>query len=107
MSRSSFTITPEELVTFHSCLSSKLCTRIFQILLSNNVLNITAIARKARCGNNEALRHLKNLARLRIVNEDFYAGRHTFTLNMGEFTELMKQAIRAIEERERENLVAQ
>jgi len=91
--QSSFNLTPEELVVFHECLSSKVCIRIFEALLANGKLNISAISRKAGCSNSDALRHLRNLLRLGIVQEEFYAGRHTFTLRGGDFTDLMEQAI--------------
>ncbi len=32
-----------------------------------------------------------------IVEEEFYAGRHTFSLRKGEFTDLMAQAISLLE----------
>ncbi|MFQ6076511.1 MAG: hypothetical protein ACE5Z5_10320 [Candidatus Bathyarchaeia archaeon] len=99
MSRSRFTITPEELVAFRDCLSSRICPRIFRILLRNSVLNISAIARKARCNNNDALRHLRNLAKLGIAEEEFFAGVHSFTLKRVEFTGLMEEAIKVMEER--------
>lgn len=95
MSKRSFTITPRELVLFHRCLSSKICIRIFQVFHEHKVLNISAISRKARCTNNDALKHLRNLVLLGIFQEDFYAGRHTFTLNRTLNTELMKKAIEA------------
>ena len=101
MSQPRFTLTPKELVAFHECLSSKLCLRIFRILLTNHVLNISAIARKARCNNRDALKHLKNLARLGIVQEEFYAELHTFTLKRVEFTRLMEQAIKSMEKNAR------
>ncbi len=97
MSQSRFTVTPEELLMFHGCLSSKICVNIFQALLKSSVLNISAISRKVGCTNNDALKHLRNLAKLGIVEEEFYAGRHTFTLKSVEFTELMKQAIKLME----------
>jgi hypothetical protein len=99
MSRSEVTLTPEELVTFHECLSSKICTRIFKTLLKHHVLNISAISRYARCTNKDANKHLKNLSTLRIVDEDFFAGRHTYTITGTEFTGLMDQAIQLVEAR--------
>jgi len=97
MTEKGFTITPEELVILHHCLSSKICVNIFQALLKNPTLNITAISRKTRCTNSDALKHLNNLAKLGIVHEEFYAGRHTFTLKNGQLTELMKQTIKVME----------
>ena len=92
-----FALTPEELVTFHKCLSSKICVRIFQVLSKNNTLNISAVSRKARCTNNDAVKHLRNLAKLGIISEEFYSGRHTFTPKDGQFTELMNQTIKIME----------
>ena len=94
--QSSFDVTPEELVFLHRCLSSKVCVKVFKTLQAESILNISAISRKAGCNNNDALRHLRNLSKLGIVQEEFYAGRHTFTLKKGCLTELMKQAITVI-----------
>jgi len=100
MPNSRFTLTPLELVVFCECLSSEVCVRIFQTLLEKRTLNISAISRKVGCTNIRGLNHLRNLARLGIVHEEFYAGRHAFTLKKGESTELMRQAIEAMETRE-------
>jgi predicted transcriptional regulator len=97
MTEKGFTITPAELVTLHDCLSSKICVNIFRVLLSRNTLNISAVSRKVGCTNNDALKHLKNLTKLGIVHEEFYSGRHTFTLKNGQLTELMKQAMKIME----------
>ena len=78
----------------HECLSSKICIRIFQALLKNGTLNVSAISRKAGCNNDRCIEHLRKLAKLGIVQEEFYAGRHTFTLKKGDFADLMEQAIR-------------
>ena len=94
MPQSTFTITPEQLVIFHECLSSKICVNIIQALLDRSPLNISAISRKTGSTNSDAVKHLKNLAKLGIVHEEFYAGRHTFTVENNQFTELMKQAIK-------------
>lgn len=99
MQQSRYALTPDELVTFYVCLSSRICTRIFHLLLKKNVLNVSAVSRAANCTNKAAIKHLKNLAKLGIVNEDFYAGRHTFALNRAEFTDLLEQAIRVMEAR--------
>ena len=100
MAESRFTLTPGELVVFHECLSSKICVNIFQALLDRSPLNISAVSRKTGCTNSDAIKHLKNLAKLGIVHEEFYAGRHNFTLNRVEFTELMERAIKIREETE-------
>jgi predicted transcriptional regulator len=92
-----FTLTAEELVAFYRCLSSKVCANIFQALLDRSPLNISAISRKTGCTNSDAIKHLKNLAKLGIVHEEFYAGRHTFAIENSQFTELMKQAIKITE----------
>jgi len=100
MTEKGFTITPEQLVTLHDCLSSKICVNIFQALLKNPTLNISAISRKTGCTNNDALKHLRNLAKLGIVSDEFYAGRHTFTLKNSQLTELMKQTMKIMESKE-------
>ena len=83
----------------HECLSSKICIRIFQALLKNGTLNVSAISRKAGCNNDRCIEHLRKLAKLGIVQEEFYAGRHTFTLKKGDFADLMEQAIKFMKER--------
>ena len=90
---SSFNLTPEQLVIFHECLGSKVCIRIFQVFLSNKSLNVSAISRKVGCNNDRCIEHLKKLAKLGIVQEEFYAGRHSFVLKKGDFMDLMQQAI--------------
>ena len=99
MTSSTFNLTPEQLVIFQECLSSKVCIRIFQTLLRKRALNISAISRKVGCTNNDCLEHLKKLTMLGIIEEEFYAGRHSFTIKKGNFTELMEQAIKTKEER--------
>jgi len=94
---SGFAVTPVELVVFRKCLSSRVCVRVFQILQEREGLNLSAVSRRARCSNRDGLRHLRNLARLGIVHEEFYAGRYTFTLKRGDNTELMKQTIEIME----------
>jgi predicted transcriptional regulator len=90
---STFNLTPSELVLFHGCLCSKVCIRIFQVLLENKNLNVSAISRKAGCNNDRCIEHLKKMVKLGIVQEEFYAGRHSFSLKKGDFTDLMQQAI--------------
>jgi hypothetical protein len=88
-----FAVNPKEMAIFHRCLSSKLCVRIFNVLLAEGKLNISAISRKAGCTNNDGIKHLRSMAELGIVKEDFYAGLHMFTLKEGGFTELMKETV--------------
>ncbi len=71
--------------------------RIFQALLTNRSLNVSCISRKAGCNNDRCIEHLRKLIRLSIVEEEFYAGRHSFALKRGAFTDLMAQAIRLAE----------
>ena len=97
MPMSTFNITPEQLVIFHECLGSKVCIRIFQVFLSNKSLNISAISRKVGCNNDRCIEHLKKLAKLGIVQEEFYAGRHSFALQKGNFMDLMQQTISLME----------
>jgi hypothetical protein len=54
---------------------------------------VSAISRKVGCNNDRCLEHLKKLAELGIVQEEFYAGRHSFVLQKGEFANLMQHAI--------------
>ncbi len=100
MPPSTFKVTPEELVLLNDCLCSKACIRIFQILLANRNLNVSAISRKTGCNNNRCIEHLKKMVKLGIVQEEFYAGRHSFTLKKVDFTDLMQQAISLLEEDE-------
>jgi predicted transcriptional regulator len=97
---STFNLTPEELVLFHDCLCSKVCIRIFQVLLANKNLNVSSISRKAGCNNDRCIEHLKKMVKLDIVQEEFYAGRHSFALKKGSFTDLMQQAINLMEKAE-------
>ncbi len=96
-----FVLTPTELVTFHKCLSSKICRRIFKTLITYRKLNISAISRKVGCTNRDGIRHLRNLAELNIVEEEFHHGLHTFTLKKEAFTRLMEQAIKIIEDEQK------
>lgn len=96
MSEPSFTVTPRELVLLHRCLSSRICVRIFQVLRESGVLNISAISRKAGCTNSDGVKHLRTMAELGVVDEKFYAGRHTFTLKRNDLVELMEKAIKEL-----------
>lgn len=100
MSSCIFKVTPEELVFFHECLQSKVCIRIFHVLLEKGTLNVSVISRKARCNNYRCIENLKKLARLGIVQEEFFAGRHSFSLNKEDLTGLMRQAINFMEKSE-------
>ena len=93
MPMSNFNMTPEQLVIFHECLGSKVCIRIFQVFLASRSLNVSAVSRKVGCNNDRCIEHLKKLAKLGIVQEEFYAGRHLFVLKKGDFTDLMQQTI--------------
>lgn len=95
---SRFSVTPAELVTLHECLSSKVCIRVFQALLRDSNLNVSAISRKAGCNNDRCIEHLRKMSELGIVSEEFYAGRHSFSLKGGELTKLMEGAIGVIGE---------
>ena len=88
-----------QLVIFHECLSSKVCIRVFRALFTSRSLNVSAISRKAGCNNDRCIEHLKNLGELGIVEEEFYAGRHTFTVKKGDFTDLMEQSIMLMEKK--------
>ena len=101
MPMSTFNITPEQLVIFHECLGSKVCIRIFQVFLANRSLNVSAVSRKVGCNNDRCIEHLKKLAKLGIVQEEFYAGRHSFALQKGDFTDLMQKAISLMDKDEK------
>jgi len=98
-------VTPEQLVIFHECLGSKVCNRIFQAFLVNRSLNVSAISRKVGCNNDRCLEHLKKLTKLGIVQEEFYAGRHSFALKKGEFTDLMQQTFSLMNKGEKNKTV--
>lgn len=95
-----FNVTPKDLVLLNGCLCSKSCIRIFQILLVDRSLNVSAISRKAGCNNDRAIEYLKKMVKLGIVKEEFYGGRHSFTLKKVDFTDLMQQAISLMEKDE-------
>lgn len=97
---STFNVTPKDLVLLTDCLCSKACIRVFKILLANRDLNVSAISRKAGCNNDRAIEYLKKMVKLGVVKEDFYAGRHSFTLKKVEFTDLMQQAVSLKEKKE-------
>jgi len=92
-----FAVNPVEMILLHRCLSSRVCIRIFRVLREAGALNISAIARKANCTNNDAKRHLEKQVRLGIVRERFYAGRHTYTIQNNRLTELMVRALDAMD----------
>jgi predicted transcriptional regulator len=96
-----FNVTPEQLVIFHECLGSKVCIRIFQVFLANRSLNVSAVSRKVGCNNDRCIEHLKKLAKLGIVQEEFYAGRHSFALKKGDLTDLIQQAISLMDKDEK------
>ena len=98
---STFNLTPNELVIFHECLSSKVCIRIFQALLTNRSLNVSAISRKAGCNNDRCIEYLKKMIKLNMAEEEFYAGRHSFALKKGALTDLMEQTIRLMKKGEK------
>ena len=98
MAETSFKLTARELVLFHKCLSSRVCLRIFKVMKRNKRLNISAISRNARVSNGICIKHLRKLARLGIVEEEFQSGLHTFTLKNGESTRLMNEATKILDE---------
>ena len=103
MTDEKFKVSPEELVAMYKCLSSKLCLRIFHIMKRHKELNITAISRKAGCSNKTSIKHLRNMARLNIIEEELYSGLHKFTLKNGLLTELMDQTVKLLKKEEEEN----
>jgi len=68
-----YAVSPEQVVLLHSCLSSKLCMRIFNILLSERRhVNISAICRKAGCTSGNAVKHLRRLVKLGAAEESSF-----------------------------------
>ena len=65
-------------------------------------LNVSAISRKVGCNNDRCIEHLRKLNKLGIVEEEFYAGRHLFTLKKGDSTDLMQIAIKLMENGEKD-----
>lgn len=93
-----YAVSPEQVVLLHSCLSSKLCMRIFNILLSERRhVNISAICRKAGCTSGNAVKHLRRLVKLGAAEEKFLSGLHMFTVKRGEMAELLYKAERILE----------
>ena len=103
MSEAKFKVSPEELVVLHKCLSSKLCLRIFHIMKRHKKLNVTAISRKAGCSNKTSVKHLRNMARLNMIEEELYSGLHKFALKRGLFTELMDETVKLLKKDKEKN----
>jgi predicted transcriptional regulator len=103
MTEAKYQISPEELVVLHKCLSSKVCLRIFHIMKRHRRLNVSAISRKARCCNKTSVKHLRNMARLNIIEEELYSGLHKFALKREPFIELIDQTVKLLEEDKEEN----
>jgi hypothetical protein len=94
-------VSPTELATLYKCFSSKICVRIFGILLAERrPLNISAICRRAGCTNGDGVKHLRMLARLGVVDEEFWTGLHIFRVKDGDLTELLKQTLTVLAEME-------
>ncbi|MBS7617358.1 helix-turn-helix transcriptional regulator [Candidatus Bathyarchaeota archaeon] len=88
-----YAVSPEQLVWLHTCLSSKLCIRIFDVLSSEGKpLNISTICRKAGCTSGNAVKHLRRLIKLGVVEERLLSGLHIFAFKRGEMAELMLKA---------------
>jgi len=93
-----YAVSAEELVLLHGCLSSKLCMRIFKILCAERgALNISAICRKAGCTNGNALKHLRRLVKLGVVEEKLLTGLHMFNIRRSGMAELLIKAKRFLE----------
>ncbi|MEM3798212.1 MAG: helix-turn-helix domain-containing protein [Candidatus Bathyarchaeia archaeon] len=96
-----YAVTPEELAELHICLSSKLCRRIFNILWAERKpVNISAICRKAGCTSGNAVKHLKRLVKLGVVEERLLPGLHMFSAKREEMAELMFKAANILEARD-------
>jgi hypothetical protein len=94
-------VSPTELATLYKCLSSKICIRIFNILsLERRPLNISAICRRAGCTNGDGVKHLRTLAKIGVVDEEFWSGLHIFKVKDGDLTELLKQTLTVLAEME-------
>jgi len=92
-----FEVTPKEVAAIHRCLSSKVCRRLFKALYREGKMNITALARRAGCTNRKGVTHLRKLAEIGVVEEEFAVGLHTFKLKNGRLTELIKETMRVLE----------
>ncbi|MCS7114107.1 MAG: helix-turn-helix domain-containing protein [Nitrososphaerota archaeon] len=93
-----YAVSPEQLAWLHNCLSSKLCMRIFNILSSERKpVNISAICRRAGCTSGNAMKHLRKLVKLGVVEEKFLSGLHMFSLRRGEMAELIFKAEKVLE----------
>ncbi|HID56298.1 TPA: ArsR family transcriptional regulator [Candidatus Poribacteria bacterium] len=92
-----FEVTPREAAAIYRCLSSKICRRLFKALYRERRMNITALTRRVGCTNRKGVTHLRVLAEIGIVEEEFAAGLHTFTLKKGRLTELMMETMKVLE----------
>ena len=92
-----FEVTPKEVAAIHRCLSSKVCRRLFKALYREGKMNITALARRVGCTNRKGVTHLRKLAEIGVVEEEFAVGLHTFKLKNGRLTELIKETMRVLE----------
>ena len=97
MTTENASLTPKELVLLSRCLHSKVCMRIFKVLVSSPTLNISAISRRAGCTNARSLSHLSNLTRLGIAHEKFYTRIHMFKLMRTPLTVLLEDAFALVE----------
>lgn len=103
MTETKYQISPRDLVVLHECLSSKVCQRIFRLMERHKKLNVSAISRKAGCSNKTSVKHLRSMAKLNVVEEELYRGLHKFALKKGDFTELIDETIKLLEEDKEEN----
>ena len=92
-----FEVTPKEVAAIHRCLSSKVCRRLFKALYREGRMNITALARRVGCTNRKGVTHLRKLAEIGVVEEEYLAGLHMFKLKNGRLTELIKETMRVLE----------
>jgi len=57
-------------------------------------VNISGIVRKTGCKDSIALRYLRNLVEVGAVREDWVGGNHVFSIQPGEVTSLLEEAVR-------------
>ena len=100
MTEAQFRVSPENLVALHKCLSSRVSLRIFHIMKRHRNLNVSSISRKAGCSNKTSVKHLRNMAKLSIIEEESFSGLHRFALKRGPFTELIDQTVGLLEGKE-------
>ena len=89
-----YTMSAEDVVRLARILRYKACRSIFKVLRSEGTVNISGIVRKTGCKDSAALRHLRNLIDVGAVREEWIGGNHVFSIQPGEVTTLLEEAVR-------------